>query len=112
MNTIEQAMQYLLLGALILLAVMVCFCLVRTFKGPRITDRIIAINMIGTMTIITICVLAVYMKESYLIDVALVYAMISFLSVIVLCKVYTGVYLERKKKEAEEEERGKEKKEC
>ena len=71
----------------------------RAIKGPKITDRIVAVNMIGTLTIIIICILAVYLKESYLVDVALVYAMISFLAVVVLCKVYTGVYLEKKKKE-------------
>lgn len=71
----------------------------RAIKGPKITDRIVAVNMIGTLTIIIICILAVYLKESYLVDVGLVYAMISFLAVVVLCKVYTGVYLEKKKKE-------------
>ena len=33
--------------------------------------------------------------EAYLADIALIYAMISFLSVVVLCKVYTGIYRER-----------------
>ncbi|BBF43344.1 Na(+) H(+) antiporter subunit F [Lachnospiraceae bacterium KM106-2] len=94
-------MNYLLAGSIIALSILICFCLVRAIIGPRIADRIVAVNMIGTLTIIIICMLAIYLKESYLVDVALVYAMISFLAVVVLCKVYTGVYLEKKKKEEE-----------
>ena len=98
MAAIESAMNYLLLGGIICLVIMTFFCLARAIKGPRITDRIVAINMIGTMVIIIICMLALYLKESYLVDVALIYAMISFLAVIVLCKVFTGVYEDNKKK--------------
>ena len=36
-----------------------------------------------------------HLGEAYLADIALIYAMISFLSVVVLCKVYTGIYRER-----------------
>ena len=97
-TALNQVMNHLLVGIMILLAVMVCLCLVRAIKGPTIADRIVAGNMIGTMTIIFICILAIYLKESYLIDVAIVYAMISFLAVIVLCKVYMGVYVEQKLK--------------
>ena len=38
--------------------------------------------------------------EGYLADIALVYAMLSFLAVILLSKVYTGIYQERKHEEA------------
>lgn len=109
MGSIEQATQYLLLGAMFCLAVMIFFCLIRAIKGPRITDRIVYNNMIGTMVIITICILAVYLKESYLVDVAIVYAMISFLSVVVLCKVFTGEYI-KKQKEKEKKKNSEEKK--
>ena len=39
--------------------------------------------------------------QGYLTDVALIYAMISFLAVVVLCKVYMGVYLERRAQQEE-----------
>ena len=32
-----------------------------------------------------------------MVDICLIYAMISFLGVVVLCKVYTGVYLRKKR---------------
>lgn len=85
----------------IILAVMVLMCLIRAVKGPRIADRIMAINMMGTMTMVIIGILAVKMDEGYLVDICIIYAMISFLAVTLLTKVYMGVYAERKKKREE-----------
>lgn len=95
---LEQAYQMLFSGALIFLAVMLILCLVRAIKGARVADRIIAVNMMGTMVMVIIGILAVKMQEGYLVDICLIYAMISFLAVIVLTKVYTGVYKEKKEK--------------
>ena len=39
------------------------------------------------------------LREGYLADICLIYAMISFLAVIVLTKVYMGVYTESRKAE-------------
>ena len=72
-------------------------CLIRAIRGPRIADRVIAINMMGTMVVITICVLAFLMGEDYLVDVAMIYTMLSFLAVVVLTKVYMGVYREKRR---------------
>ena len=91
----------------IILAVMVLICLIRAIKGPRTADRIVAINMMGTLTMVIIAVLAVKMDEGYLVDICLIYAMISFLAVTLLAKVYMGVYADRKKNE-EKKEREKE----
>ena len=92
---LESAYQTLFTGALIFLALLVILCLYRAIRGPRITDRIVAVNMISTMVIVMIGILSLMLKEGYLADVALIYAMISFLAVVVLCKVYTGIYRER-----------------
>ena len=57
-----------------------------------------AINMIGTMTIMIITIISVLLHEEYLVDVAILYAMLSFLAVVVLTKVYMGVYAEHHQK--------------
>lgn len=75
---------------------MVILCLMRAIKGPRIADRIVATNMMGTIVMVIIAMLAIMLNEGYLVDICLIYAMISFLAVIVLTKVYMGVYRERK----------------
>jgi len=102
--SIENAYHMLYLSALVVLSILTFLCLVRAIQGPRIADRIVSINMISTLTIAMICVLAVMQNQGYLADVALIYALIGFLAVVVLCKVYMGIALEKreKKKEADE----------
>lgn len=82
-----------------ILIIMIFFSFARAIKGPRVSDRIIAVNMIGSITIMVIAILAILLGEEYLIDICLIYAMISFLAVVVLCKIYMGVYLEKKQKQ-------------
>ena len=88
---------------LVILAIMLLLCLLRAILGPTIADRLVAVNMMGRMVMVIIPILALLMGEGYLVDICLIYAMISFLAVVVLTKVYTGVYLEAKDKEKEGE---------
>lgn len=97
---LTQAYQILFTVVLIFLAVMMVLCLIRAIIGPKVVDRIVATNMMGTMVMVIIAILALMLNEGYLVDICLIYAMISFLAVIVLTKVYTGVYQERKNQEA------------
>ena len=85
--------------------VLLMLCLIRSIIGPRITDRIVAVNMVGTNAIAAIAVLAVKLRESYVADICLIYAMVSFLAVILLTKVYMGAYLERQAKKKSESEK-------
>lgn len=89
---------------LIVLAIMLVLCLVRAIIGPRIADRLVSVNMIGTMVMVIISILGMLMNEGYLIDICLIYAMISFLAVVVLTKVYTGVYIEEKQQKEKQKE--------
>lgn len=93
---LDKAYDLLFSGSLFLLAFLFFFCIVRAIKGPRIADRLLSINMGGTMTITAIAILAVFLNEDYLVDISLLYAMISFLAVVVLSRIYRGVYLARK----------------
>ena len=85
---------YVYITVLLILAVMLFACLIRAIRGPRIADRLMAVNMMGTMVMVMISVLALMLNEGYLVDVCLVYAMISFLAVVILSKVYIGIYEE------------------
>ncbi|HAE45086.1 MAG TPA: sodium:proton antiporter [Lachnospiraceae bacterium] len=86
--TLESAYNLLYEGALIVLALLIGAMLIRSIMGPAVTDRVLAINMIGTMVIASIAILSMYLKENYLLDVGLIYTMISFVSVLVLASVY------------------------
>ena len=99
----DKAYSILYNGALIVIGVLLLFTLIRAIRGPRIADRIIAVNMMGTLIVITICILAFLMSEGYLVDVAIVYTMLSFLAVVLLTKVYMGVYRQKRKEKGDEE---------
>lgn len=105
----SETMHSILEIVMFVLAIGMILAFIRAVKGPRYTDRIVAINMIGTMTTATICILSVYLGESALVDVALVYTLLSFLAVVIMCHVVTlhhkgrQLYLKRKEKEAKEE---------
>ena len=100
---LNTAYQSLYTIVLIVLVVFDFLCLVRAIKGPRIADRIVAINMISTITIAMILVLVNMLGQGYLADVALIYALIGFLAGVVLCKVYMGIALEKKQQKEENE---------
>ncbi|MDD2295049.1 MAG: monovalent cation/H+ antiporter complex subunit F, partial [Eubacteriales bacterium] len=93
---LQKAFELMLTGALFLLAILLLFCILRTIRGPRIADRILSVNMGGTMTITAITIMAVRLNEAYLVDISLLYAMISFLAVVILSRIYRGVYLAHK----------------
>ena len=86
--TIEQAYQTLYGGALIVLILLIGAMVIRSIIGPRSTDRIMSVNMLGTMTICSIAVLSVLLDEGYLADVALIYAMISFVAVLMMASMF------------------------
>lgn len=95
-------------GAMLILVIGIFLAFIRAVRGPRFTDRIVAINMIGTMTSAIICILSGYLGQTSLVDVALVYSLLSFLAVVILCHVVTlhhkgrELYLRRKEQEEKE----------
>lgn len=91
----ETVLYKILITALIILAILLFACLIRSIKGPAVADRLMAVNMMGTIVLVMIGILAVLLEEGYLVDICIIYAMISFLAVIVLTKVYIGTYVQR-----------------
>lgn len=98
-SVLTAAYGYMFTAALFFLAFMIICCFIRAVQGPRIADRIVAVNMMGTMVMVMIAILALMLEQGYLVDICIIYAMISFLAVIVLTKVYMGVYRERQERE-------------
>ena len=99
----DNIFEILMQAAMIILGVCLFVCLFRAFRGPSPADRIIAVNMTGTITIALILFLALLLNEGYLIDIALIYAMLSFLAVVLLCRIAIGVHRARKEKEGEKD---------
>lgn len=87
--------EYFLIGVLFLLTAGLFFSLLRAIRGPRMADRILGINMTGSLTTAAIAVLAVLLEQSWLLDVCLIYCMISFLAVVVLAKISIASHEEK-----------------
>ncbi len=94
--SIVEAYNLLYTVALICLAPLIALAMIRSIKGPRLTDRLIGVNMVGTMVIVIFLILTVLLDESFLADIALIYALISFVSVL----IFSAVYIRRKKEDA------------
>ena len=92
---LEQAYNILYGCVLTGFSVLILIMLIRAVIGPRITDRVLSINMIGTMVICCIVICAQLLGESYLIDVALIYALVSFVSVLIFARIYIPLKPER-----------------
>ncbi len=86
MPSAETLRNVLLIGSAVFLSATIFLCLMRAALGPRFSDRIIAANIIGTKIILLIAVLSLVIGEGYLADICLIYAVISFLSVVVLAR--------------------------
>ena len=54
-----QRFDWLFYGILSVLALFLVLCLIRAVVGPRLADRLVAVNMTGTMVMVIIAILAV-----------------------------------------------------
>ena len=63
--------------------------LARAMAGPTVYDRIAAVNLFGTKTVLLIAVWAFISGRTDLLDIALVYALINFIGVIAVLKLVT-----------------------
>jgi multicomponent Na+:H+ antiporter subunit F len=69
-----------------LLVVVAALTLYRAVVGPTTPDRIVAVNVVGTTTVVVIAVVATGLGEPAFLDVALVYALLNFLLSVGLAK--------------------------
>ena len=98
---IERCYDILFTGVLIVLALCIIALLVYIIRSHLTVDRIIGINLIATIVTIAICVLARSMNEGYLADIAIIYVVLSFIAVMMLCRIYINLY-NRRKEDADE----------
>ena len=73
----------------------------RALLGPTVYDRILAINMFGTKTVLFIALLAAVAGRGDYLDIALVYAMINFLGTVAVLKFFRYGHLGQSGDDAE-----------
>lgn len=62
--------------------------LVRAFVGPTFVDRILAINGVGTATVLLIALLGFLTSRPEFLDIALLYALINFVGMLAVLKFF------------------------
>lgn len=60
--------------------------LVRALIGPTVYDRILAVNTLGTKTVILVAILSFVTERPEFLDIALLYALINFVVTIAILK--------------------------
>ena len=72
----------MLIAAIIAILVVMILGIIRGIVGPTLYDRILAVNMFGTKTVLLISLLGFAMGRPDFLDIAIVYSLINFISVI------------------------------
>ncbi|MCR5830404.1 MAG: sodium:proton antiporter [Lachnospiraceae bacterium] len=84
----DETIKTALTVVLFFFAVCIVLALVRAVTGKKPADRLVAVNMITTIVVMITIVLSVLLDESWLADIAAIYALISFVGVIVFSKLH------------------------
>lgn len=80
-------MNTVLVVSTLLVFTTMAFALVRALRGPTIYDRIVAVNVFGTKTVLVVALITTITGHADLIDVALVYALINFIAIVAVLKL-------------------------
>ena len=101
---VDKLYAYLFVAALIILGFFMILAIVKSIVGPTVADRVVSVNMISTMVVMTLCILTVlFDNEGYLADISMLYVLISFVAVVVLANVFINVNMRKKFKNNKED---------
>jgi len=78
--------------------------LLRAILGPSVYDRVLAVNMLGTKTVLLLAVVAFLFGRPDFLDLALAYALINFIGVLAVLEFFRSRALNREV-DAEEEDK-------
>ncbi len=86
------------LAAAIAVIIAMALALVRAVAGPTIYDRILAVNMFGTKTVLLLALLGYITGRPEFADISLAYALINFVGVVGIMRFFRSA--ERREQEA------------
>lgn len=73
-------------AAMIAVIVTMVLAMIRAIMGPTVFDRILALNMFGTKTVLLIAVAGFLVGRPDFLDLALIYALMNFIGTIAILK--------------------------
>lgn len=78
----------ILLGTLVVLSILSA---IRAMIGPSLWDRLLGLNLVTSKLIMLIILVAFVQNQTFYLDLALIYALLSFMGVI-----FFAIYVQRK----------------
>ncbi len=69
--------------------------LIRAVLGPSVYDRVLAVNMFGTKTVLLLSVIAFLYGRPDFLDLALAYALINFIGILAVLEFFRNRALRR-----------------
>ena len=77
-------------GRLPLPVTLMLLAMVRLVRGPTAADRVVALDAINTLVVASMIVLGVAFKQIIFIDVAIIYALLSYVGTLFIAKYLGG----------------------
>ena len=84
---IESEYMFIVVIALLLCVIM---AIIRVIRGPTAPDRVVGVDTINTIVIVSMIIFGAAFREVIYIDVAIVYALLSFISTLFIAKYLEG----------------------
>ncbi len=72
--------------ALIVLAVCIALALIRVGIGPTVPDRIVGLDTVNTIVVTSMVVLGAAFRQPVYLDVAIIYALLSFVTTLFIAR--------------------------
>lgn len=79
-------MSSLLTAVAMMILVTMTLALIRASLGPTVFDRVLALNMFGTKTVLLICVAGFLLRRTDFLDLALLYSLMNFIGTVALLR--------------------------
>ena len=77
---------YVLVITAVAILITMSLAMIRAMAGPTVFDRVLALNMFGTKTVILICVVCFIIKRTDFLDLALLYSLMNFIGMVALLR--------------------------
>jgi multicomponent Na+:H+ antiporter subunit F len=90
------------IAAAIAILVTMALALTRALLGPSVYDRVLAVNMFGTKTVLFLSVISFLYERQAFLDLALAYALINFIGVLAVLKFVQDYALRHPQEEEEQ----------
>ena len=78
---------------MLLLTLSMALCFLRLLRGPDLSDRVLALDMIGVHVVALAAIYSIRMEQFVFLDIAVVAALLSYLSTVTI-----GRYLEQQER--------------